>query len=165
MLCKVPSFSCGTLPQLSRPWHSVAFVFASVVVFVQPRWFRGKHYRQRLGITAYKCTNSFERYSMSCFIKMYGSHQLEKDVSLTERLTTPRTNTPFASWVLPNSVVLSRTQWKDQCWSDCSKKMFYLDFLKVFDIICDHIPASLLPLFTLSLKFDIYIFSITQLVD
>ena len=61
-LCKVPLFSCGTLPQLSRPRHSVAFVFASVAVFVQPRWFRGKHYRQRRCITACKCTNSFERY-------------------------------------------------------------------------------------------------------
>ena len=29
-------FSCGTLPQLNRPRHLVAFVFALVAVFVQP---------------------------------------------------------------------------------------------------------------------------------
>ena len=36
-VCKVPLFSWGTLPQLSRPRHSVAFVFATAEVFVQPR--------------------------------------------------------------------------------------------------------------------------------
>ena len=58
-VCKVPLFSCGTFPQLSRPRHSVALVLATAEVFVQPIGdFRGNCYRQRRGITACKCTNT-----------------------------------------------------------------------------------------------------------
>ena len=86
-----------------------------------------------LDTRTWKCSLSHQLCGKLCvdivFIKTYGSHLSEKNLLLNESLTEMRCESskgrwngqPFVLQVLPNNVVFSSTQWRNQFWSDWSQ--------------------------------------------
>ena len=91
-----------------------------------------------------QCRKQLGRQLCVCHVfKSCGSLQLEKNMFNTHASNEGQQNSrPFASWVLLNSVVFSCKHKRERWWSDQSKNKF----TEGFNVICNPIPASLLPL-------------------